>query len=146
MDLRATAGCPMIRSEQPAAAEQTVELSPRERSLQIQAAISQLRARREMLRKQIARLLEELHTLTPRRPHTGILAAVLEVLRDSHVPMTSRQIAERLPKFAYHRVQVMVHQAWRKGYAIKRPVEKSRAQGGVRWEFSLPSRKRKAAR
>ena len=120
-------------------------MTPRDLSLQLQSSISQLRSRRAMISKQIARLMEELHSLTPRRPHTGILAAVLEVLRDAPVPMTSRAIAERLPQFAFHRVQVMVHQAARNGYATKRPVDPSRNAGRVKWEFSLTPERQEAA-
>ena len=66
------------------------------------------------------------------------------MLRDSPVPLTSRAIADRLPQFAFHRVQVMVHQAERKGYAIKRPVQPSRKVGNLQWEFTLAPKRQES--
>ena len=105
------------------------------RVIEIHAELGRLRERRKMISKQIAALSRELSALTPRRPHIGIMAAVREQLDASLVPLSAKEIADRLPQFAVSRVQVMVHQAVRCGHAAKLPADPTRHRSPTKWVF-----------
>lgn len=96
------------------------------RSIALQTRIRSLREERERIRREIARLRQELRRLTPKRPHTGIQAAILRTLREAGRPLTSAEIAERLPQFCYHRVQIAAHQVHRLGRAGKERIAEGR--------------------
>lgn len=115
------------------------------RVIEIHGELGRLRERRKMISRQIASLSRELRSITPRRPHIGIMAAVREQLDASPVPLSAREIADRLPQFAVDRVQVMVHQAAKRGHAIKLPADPARHSRPTLWVFASATRVERAA-
>ncbi len=111
------------------------------RVIEIHAELGRLRERRKMIARQIAALERELRSLTPRRPHIGIMAAVREQLDASLVPLSAKEIADRLPQFHVCRVQVMVHQAVRCGYATKLPADPAKHSHQTKWVFVSTAKK-----
>lgn len=100
-------------------------MTDRERSLLVQQQIRRLRAERVRISAQIREAMTELDALTPARPHTGIMKAVVRACKESGVGLTSREIADRCSHLDFHRVQVMAHQAAKEGYLAKSRLERA---------------------
>lgn len=115
------------------------------RVIEIHAELGRLRERRKMIARQIAALSQELRTITPRRPHIGIMDAVRQQLEGSPVPLSAKEIANRLTQFDVHRVQVMVHQAVNCGHATKLPADPSKHRAPTKWVFVSTARKAREA-
>ncbi len=103
-------------------------MSDRERSLLVQQRIRRLRAERERISAKIREAMTELDDLTPARPHTGIMKAVVHACKASGRELSSREIADRCSHLDFHRVQVMAHQAAREGYLAKTPLARDGAR------------------
>jgi hypothetical protein len=102
------------------------------RSIEIQRALAELVRQKHALNLLIRQKRQQLHAMSPKRPHTGCTSDVRKVLVR---PMLASEIADALPDRERNRVQVILHQMARKGQINRVAIDRVKGRRG-KWMFS----------